>query len=392
MLHHNARRVALPLISLLAALAPTDALCADAPSGDSDCVALADQLASTTASEATLGALTAAYRRCGAGYGLLTTHAQHAMRLGQYLEAAEDLRRELTQARPSGRAIELATKLVSLLPNRDATSLRAIGSSPDSAIHVSSILARMRWIVPMVCDGDDPSAASVGVPVPTRPELYRVWVECPPRHGHAVFFVDDSRTDASPVTNGNRVPEPPSGILRSRLPEVQHAFGTDQPDEPRRLVTERKPSYRLARLLEDAQDLPGQLEVWNKILERDPNDLEALVSRARCQAGLGDPEAARAGLAPVSVDTVRLRNPMGSEATFGLQPSSLKSLQCKYLFAQRKLQEAEKLCNEGIGLGGKVISQAYMARISLLQPMPVSVLAAPRAIQSGSRLNTPGMS
>src|SRR5262249_23169501 len=107
------------------------------------------------------------------------------------------------------------------------------------------------------------------------------------------------------------------------------------------------------------------VEVWGRLLSEDPADLEAVFDRARLQAALGDVEAGRLTLASASPESMRVRDLRGTGRA--LQPSLVFSYQCSFRFHQRRLTEARSLCEKGLSLGSKATSNAYLARIALLE-------------------------
>jgi tetratricopeptide (TPR) repeat protein len=119
-------------------------------------------------------------------------------------------------------------------------------------------------------------------------------------------------------------------------------------------------------LLSFVTDDPTSVEVWKALVARDPDDLEAVTELARSTHVLQGPSAARAILERANPLTARLRNFNGAALT-GLQPSTIVSLQCRYLVMERKLAEAERMCRQAIELGSQIIAHDNLARIALLR-------------------------
>lgn len=314
------------------------------------------------ATDRTIFLLEEAYKHCGDGYGLLGAIAQVQLERGNVTEALEAVKREMLAPRSSSRALALAQRMVSELPNAQARVLQELGKTPDAPIHIRTYLADGdRWIDRVTCRGVDPKAYRFEISK-DHPKLYEVMVECPPGQQHTVFFWGDERY---PPRSRFFTFDKPMPEVSAVLERLKHKFGITNASELAEALLDPSPSRSQAWLLEHVYDAPELVRVWGALLKEDPDDLEAIYSRALEQAAIGDLDGAIATLAHASPETARLRDLRGVAGL--LQSSAIRSYECAFLFKERKLEEAGARCKEGLAAGSRVVSNAYLARIALLQ-------------------------
>jgi len=330
-----------------------------------ECAGEADRLLALSrqdTADRTLTLLGEAYRRCGDGHGLLSAIAQVQLQQGKLSKAAEALKQELLSPWPAPRALLLAPQVIARLPADQARELQELGSTPTAPVHMRSILGeRDAWLTGVTCRGQSPTAFALGKPSPERPALYMASVECPAGVKHTVFLWKDTPPNPKPPPFSLDRPTPDVAFILDR---VRTKFGITSASELREELLDATPSRSQAWLLEGVADYPNLIRVWASLIEEDPNDLEALISRAAAQAAVGDLDGAIATLAHASPQTARLRDLRG---TSRLKSSAIRSHQCAFLYMQRKLDEASARCKEGLAAGSQVTSNAYLARIALLR-------------------------
>jgi tetratricopeptide (TPR) repeat protein len=343
----------------------TGPLPAAARQGSDGCEQEADRILSLTDEkqvDGALGALEAAYRRCGAGYGLLSAMAQLQLARGKFDDAKQNVQRELLAPHPSGRALSIAVTLVARLPPAEAQTLRELGRTADAPVHLPSLLGdRTEWLTGVTCQGASPRGFAMSRPDAGSP-VRKAYVECPTGDKHDVFLVDDRPPRAT-------VPTPPfdgpTPVVNAIVESLRTNWGIGSPGELKQELLEGTPSRSHAWLLAFVRDLPGRVTVWGKLIEKDRDDLEAIYYRAQDQAKMEDLGGAIATLAAASPSTARLRDLRG--AVSFLQSSAIRSYHCAYLFRQRRLEEARARCEEGLAAGSRTVSNAYLARIALLK-------------------------
>ena len=363
MRHGRFARTLLLLAVIVYVLAPGAAWTQAGLLSQKECKGLASGLRDGPATLERLSQLELASVRCGSGNGLLTDRAEIEIALGRLRDAALHLRQELLEPFPSPRAMGMAVQLLPRLPEEVGATLRELGTSVHRPIHVAHPFDRIGWIQAVTCGGVDPSANRLFKPKADRPTLLGVGVECPAGRAHELYFEvdrpprDEPRPWSVPRIDGPR-PE-----VDEVLRQVRGKYGIDSSDGLRKELLATDASRTHAWLLGFARDLPEAVSVWGRLVTADPDDLEAVFNRARFQAALGDVEGGIATLAHASPDAVRVRDQRGR----GLQPSVLFSLQCALRFRERKLPEARALCDQGLGRGSKAASNAFLARIALLE-------------------------
>ena len=349
-------RIAFLVVPLLPGTACTSAR---APT-QKECKDLAASLQGPPSRER-LAKLEAAYARCGSGYGLLSQRAEVELALGDPSSAALHVREELAQPFPSPGAMPLALHLLPRLSETDAAPLRELGTSAGRPLHVSSnAFDRIPWIRTVTCGGADPAATEFFTVRAGRPTMFGVRVECPPGRKHELYFDRDRlpEEDRRPVQID--APSPEVDVV---LRQVRELYGIDSNQALREELLAADSSRSHGWLLGIANDSPEAVSVWGRLVTADPDDLEALFYRAQLQAGLGDVEGGAATLARASPDTVRVRDQRGGLGN----PSMILSLQCALRFQQRRLTEARSLCMKGLERGSKATSNAFLARIALVE-------------------------
>jgi hypothetical protein len=351
--------------------APIAPIATDGAINSSGCQTEADRILATEEQEGpdrTLMALQSAYDRCGDGHGLSSAIAQVQLTRGQLNDASEAVARELLLPGPSTRATKVARVLVHKLPSADALRLRDLGSSAERPLHVRSILGdRDAWLVGVTCLGKSPRGFILERADPSS--LYKAIVECPAGERHTVFFWEDVST----------TPDKPRFSIDRSLPSVAFVldqlrgrFGITTPAELRDQLLDPIPSRGLAWLLGNVNDWPTSIKIWGSLIEKDPDDLEAVVARSSAQAQVGDTDGAMATLSAASLETSRVRDLRASNLT---EPSAIRSNQCALLLKQRKLDEAEHRGVEGLNAGAvsgptsgfRIASHACLARVYLLK-------------------------
>ena len=334
----------------------------------------------------TLTALQSAYDRCGNGHGLLSAIAQVRLARGELSDASAAVTRELLSQNPSPRATSIARVLANKLPPGDASRLRELGSSAETPVHLRSILGdRDAWLIGVTCLGEAPKSFSLERA--DRVRLYKAIVECPAGTRHTVFFWED----------GEAPQKKPTFTVDTSLPSVTFVlaqlkgrFGASTAADLRDELLDPVPSRGLGWLLNNVNDWPSSINVWKTMIDEDPDDLGAVISRANVQAFVGHTDEAMATLSAASLVTGRVRDLRGENVA---TPSTIRSKQCALLLRQRRLDEAERRGREGLnagaveGLGAasRIASHACLARVYLLKGnLPYAYARSLDAARDGS--------
>ncbi len=95
------------------------------------------------------------YNRCGPGYGFLATQAVVASKREAYDDAARLVMRELREARPSTRALQLLIALKLKVSPGVMTEVLAMGRTAEAPVFVPDISGEYAWIRFLVCGGKE---------------------------------------------------------------------------------------------------------------------------------------------------------------------------------------------------------------------------------------------
>src|SRR6267143_1581781 len=140
---------------------------------------------------------------------------------------------------------------------------------------------------------------------------------------------------------------PETRVLPWVMYAMEHGYGVKTPEQLRKQldVPIDELGRREAWMLEWLKDFPTLKRFWKRMLEKDPNDLEAAMRLAQIEADLNGAKAALDAIANVSGRTAKNRSPMRSYS-----PGVLESLRCTFLLRVHRAEEAERACELAIEL------------------------------------------